>query len=151
VVRFYFDRNGRPSGHSINGREAWFWYGSTIGLFIQFCLAVVLVPLYFFPRAVLRSGLRPGAKLLVIAGVWGTLAVIGISFGAAQKSSAHAAHCDFTADNLPAGYLLPADGGVNCPDGYFPDQACIVTGNSAPGQDTGGCDWSESPHWFSQQ
>ncbi len=147
-MRFYYDQRGRPRGYSQSFGEAWFWNGSLIGLFIQLCLMVFLIPLYFFPRAVMRSGLAPMAKLAVIGGVWGGLILFGVLYSAHEHAVATANGCGISSDNIPADYLLPANGGVNCPDGYLPNRGCIVTTNSDPAQDTGGCGWAEKPWTF---
>lgn len=147
-MRIYYDNRGRRRRYSTSLKEQWFWNGSLIGLFIQFALAVFLIPLYYFPRAVVRSSLRPGVKLALIAAVWGGLIVIALVEQAHEHRVAQANSCGITGDSIPADYLLPANGGVLCPDGYFPSRGCIVTTNSDPAQDTGGCGWAEKPYTF---
>jgi hypothetical protein len=116
-VRIYYDRNGRPRGYSRSFAEAWFWNGSLIGLFIQFCLAVFLIPLYWFPRAVWHSRLTPAAKVAVIGAVWGGLVLVGVIANARTASEAQAKGCIDIA-TAPKDYYDPSGGSNNCPDGY---------------------------------
>jgi hypothetical protein len=146
-MRVYYDRDGRPRGYSQSLGEAWFWNGSLIGLFLQLCLAVFLLPLYWFPRAVWRSRLTPPAKLLVIGGVWGALILIGVLSNAHTHSEALAKGCGISEDNIPSDYLQPSDS-YRCPDGYLPTRGCIVTVNTDPANGTGGCDYGEKPWTF---
>lgn len=116
-MRIYYDGHGHPRGYSRSLLGTWLWNGSLIGLFIQFCLAVFLIPLYFFPRAVIRSGMQPLAKLAVIGGVWGGLALIGVLANANTASQARAKGCIDIA-TAPKDYFDPSGGNNNCPDGY---------------------------------
>jgi hypothetical protein len=133
-VRIYYDKNGRPRGYSRSLLGTWFWNGSLIGLFIQFCLAVFLLPLYWFPRAVWRSGLAPAAKLMVIAGVWGALILVGVLANTHTASEAQAAGCIDIA-TAPKDYYDPSGGNNNCPDGYELGPGsitCAVIGSDPP-------------------
>jgi hypothetical protein len=116
-VRIYYDRNGRPRGYSRGLLGTWFWHGSLIGLFIQFCLAVFLIPLYYFPRAVWRARLPPVAKLAIIGGVWGAPLLVGMISNAHTASEAQAKGCIDIA-TAPKDYYDPSGGNNNCPDGY---------------------------------
>jgi hypothetical protein len=116
-VRIYYGPNGRPRGYSRRLLGTWLWHGSLIGLFIQFCLAVFLIPLYYFPRAVWHSRLEPLAKVAIIVGVWGGLILLGVIANAHTASQARALGCIDIA-TAPKDYYDPSGGDNRCPDGY---------------------------------
>ena len=87
----YYGPDGRPRGYSRSPLGTWLWHGSLIGLFIQFCLAVFLIPLYYFPRAVWHSRLEPLAKVAIIGGAWGGVILLGVIANAHTASQARGA------------------------------------------------------------
>jgi hypothetical protein len=116
-VRIYYGPDGRPRGYSRRLLGTWLWHGSLIGLFIQFCLAVFLIPLYYFPRAVWHSRLEPLAEVAIIGGVWGGLILLGVIANAHTASQARALGCIDIA-TARKDYYDPSGGDNRCPDGY---------------------------------
>jgi hypothetical protein len=93
----------------------------------------------------MRSRLQPAAKFAVIALGFAAMIGIGALTAAHDRSAARSEGCGVSADNLPANYILPSNGGTQCPDGYFPNRACTVVAGAGGGGD---CEWGETPTTF---
>jgi hypothetical protein len=85
-VRVYYDKNGRPRGYSMSGKENLFWNHSVIGFFVWAAIMLVLSP-FLITGAVMRSKLEPGLKLLCIAALWGALILVGVLAGNSASST----------------------------------------------------------------
>ena len=135
-MRVYFDRSGRLRGYSLGlfGVAGLWW--------LWLLLLPLTIPLYYFPRAVTRSGLSDAAKLLTIGGALGVLLIIGVLASAHTASQAKAAGCIPIA-HVPSWYLLPASD--SCAVGYTPRVGCTTTVSSDPAASTGGCAFGEKP------
>lgn len=116
-MRIYYDGRGYPSGYSRSGTEELVWNYSVIGAFLSFCGAVILLPVYYFPRAVWRTKLATAIKVAIIGACWGALFLLGTLAGAHDAAVARAKGCIDLA-TAPKDYYDPSGGNNNCPDGY---------------------------------
>lgn len=92
---------------------------------------VILLPVYYFPRAVWRTKLDPLVKVSIIGAAWGGLILVGTITSAHQASVANAKGC-ITIAGAPNDYYDPSDGKQQLPPGLRtrPDLADlrVVTG-----------------------
>jgi hypothetical protein len=87
------------------------------GLFLRYAIFVILLPVYYFPRAVWRTKLDPIVKVSIIAAAWGGLILVSTITSAHQASVANANGC-ITIAGAPKDYNDPSGGNNNCPMGY---------------------------------
>lgn len=118
-MRIYYDNRGATRVYSTSGREAWFWHGSLTGLFIQLSITAILLPIYYFPRAVWNTKLEPAVKAMIIATGWAAMIAI-TAFEQAHQDSLAASRGCISITGAPKDYIDPTYGNNNCPIGYEP-------------------------------
>lgn len=125
MPRIYFNRQGQVRGYSARPMEVW-----VLGLLWVLLLPVIAI-FYYFPRAVLRSSIPPGAKAGILISVYAVIGVGGLIAQRHTDAKAHTLGCINIAD-APKYYVDPTGGNNNCPLGYEPGPNYPTTTTTNP-------------------